>query len=622
MADLTSISTWRNMYTKHASKLGWGLAVLFGVPMILQFGLNGLRGGDREPTAKTVSADETALKVNGVSLTRGDVNKAMAMVTRGQSIQPGMQMAQAQGAGVQGAVQQAVIRKLAADRKVQPSDADIDKAMADLREQLVGKNASDSDWRQAVVRASGGKSVNEVRQEQAQNVGLLVPALTKSYESEVKLTDQDVRNQHAQVKFTSVLIPAENGKSAIQVNQKNKPLPDADAKKKAEDLLAKAKAGADIAAMAKANPGAGADSLRPEYPEPSPYMPASIGAFFNGKDFDEAIHQTANGGFTDVVKATGFSSGYVFAKVLDRKIDLPKNFDAAKEMTALRSRKAGEKLEEAVKKEVQAAKVEVLDPTLKAYYDYGKLQQDRQKMASGQGDGPLPTKEQIDAQEKAVAAEFDAANKREPKDATIAVVLAEFLKKQQDDPKTPQPQKDALRDRLQTLYETALVSMEDPTIRESLAAIYHAKNLNDKAAEMYTKESTILEASGFADAQSAQAAQQTHLKLSAQFDALGKKDLAAKEKEMAAKDAGQAANLQAQQAAQQAAQRRQQEEEAKAAKAAADAAKKNGGKPGGLPASTGTLSPGAAPGTPIQITPVTPGGPNATPPITVTPQGK
>ena len=52
MADLTSITTWRNMFTKHGSKFGWGLVVLFGGPMILQFGLNGLRGGDRNPTAK------------------------------------------------------------------------------------------------------------------------------------------------------------------------------------------------------------------------------------------------------------------------------------------------------------------------------------------------------------------------------------------------------------------------------------------------------------------------------------------------------------------------------------------------------------------------------------------
>ena len=323
------------------------------------------------------------------------------------------------------------------------------------------------------------------------------------------------------------------------------------------------------------------------------------------------------------MKATGFSTGYVFAKVTDRKIDLPPTFDAAKEMTALREKKAGEKLEADVKKDMEAAKVDVLDPTLKAYYDYGKLQMDRQKMTSGQGDGPIPTKEQIDAQEKAVTAEFEAFNKRDPKDATAALVLAEFLKKQQEDPKMPQPQKDALRDRLQVLYETALVSMEDPTVRESLAAIYHAKNLNDKAAEQYTKESTILEASGFGDAQTAQAAQQTHLKLAAQFKTLGKPDLAAKEMETAAKDAGQAANLQAQQAAQQAAQRRQQEEEAKAAKAAADAAKKNGGKAGAPPASGGTLGPSsAAPGAPIQINPITPGGPNSAPPITVTPGGK
>ena len=628
MPDLTSITTWRNMFTKHGTKLSWALIILFGVSMVLQFGLNGLRGGDRNPAEKSVNADEPVMKVNDAPITRAEVNNAMALVTRGQAIQPGLQMAQAQSMAAQSVVQQAIIRKIATERHVHPSDADVDKAMADFREQLVGKDGSDAEWRQKVVQASGGKSVNEFRQEQAQNIRLIYPALVKNYENDVKVTDQDVRNQHAQVRFISVMIPVDSGKSSMTVNQKTKPLSDADAKKKAEELLAKAKAGADMTALAKANPGGGGgdSGMRSEYTQSQQFqqfqMPASMGILFNGKDFDEAIHKTANGGFTDVVKASGVAPGYIFAKVTDRKIDLPPAFDAAKEMTALRTKRAGEKLEEDVKKGMDTAKVDVLDPTLKAYYDYGKLQQDRQKMTAGQGDGPIPTKEQIDAQEKAVAAEFDAANKREPKDATIALVLAEFLKKQQEDPKTPQPQKDALRDRLQGLYETALVSMEDPTVRESLAAIYHAKNLNDKAAEQYSKESTILEASGFADAQTAQAAQKKHLELAAQFDALGKADLATKEKVAAAKDAGQGANLQAQQAAQQAAQRRQQEEEAKAAKAAADAAKANGAKPGAPSPSGGTLSPGAAPGAPIQITPITPGGPNGTPPITVTPQGK
>ena len=623
MADLTSISTWRNMFTKHGSKMGWGLVLLFGIPMIFAFGLSGYQK-DRSPVEKNANTDETVMKVGDKTITRAEVNNALALVTRGQPLQPGLQMAQAQSQAVESAVQQAIIRKIADERNVHPADVDVDKAMAQFRESLVGKDASDADWRAAVVRASGGKSVSEVRQEQAQNTRLLVPALIKSYENEVKVTDQDVRNQHAQVRFTSILIPAQSDAPAPMLNSKTKPLSDADAKKKAEDLLAKAKAGADIAALAKANStgGNGDSGLRPEYGDNAQMgLPASMGTFYNGKDFDEAIHKTANGGFTDVVKATGFSPGYVFAKVIERKIDLPKDFDAAKEMTALRSKKAGEKLEADVKKGMETAKVDVLDPNFKAYYDYGKLKQDQYKLSSHQGDGPMPTKEQVDAQEKAVAAEFDAYNKRDPKDATVALVLAEFLKKQQDDPKTPQPQKDALRDRLQTLYETALVSTEDPGTREALAAIYHSKNLNDKAAEQYTKESTILEASGFADAQTAQQAQQTHLKLATELTALGKPDLAAKERETAAKDAGQAANLQAQQAAQQAAQQRQQAEEAKAAKAAADAAKKGGAKAGSPVTPGATLSPtgGATPGTPIQITP---GGAGSTPPITVTPQGK
>ncbi len=612
------------MFTKHGSKMGWLLVLLFGVPMILAFGISGYQK-DRNPAAKNENFDETVMKVNGTAVSRAQVAGAISLATRG-GVQPGLQMAQAQSQAMQQVVGQEIVRELAAQRKVQPTDSEIDKMMEQTREQIVGRGASDDEWRKRIVQATG-KSLSEFRQEQANSPQLLFPALTRSYSGEVKVTDQDARNKYAQVRFRTVLIPIKSDKSSGRANPKDKSLPDAEAKKKAEDLLAQAKAGADIAALARANSGdfsaaqGGDSALRPEYADPQQGMPASMGSFFNGKDFDEAIHKTANGGFTDVIKATGFAPGYVFAKITDRKIDLPKTFDAAKEIKALQEQKAQTKLVDDLKKNVAAAKVEVLDPDYKAYYDYGKLQQDRQKQAQstmgGQADGPAPTKEQIDAQEKTALAEFDALNKRNPKDATAAIVLAEFLKTQQYDPKLPQPQKDAIRDRLQALYETALVSTEDAATRESLAAIYRDKKLNDKAAEQYSKESTILDASGFADAQAAQAAQQTHLKLATQFTSVGKPDLAAKEKDKAAAAAGQAANLQAQAQAEQ----QRQAAEAQARKAAEDAAKKNAGKQGAAPAPGASLSPpGAAPGSPIQVTPITPGGAN--PPITVTPQGK
>ena len=227
--------------------------------------------------------DDAVLKVNGATITRAEINSAMATVTRGQAVQPGMQAAQAQSAAVESAIQQAIIRKIAADRNVHPADADVDKAMAAFREKLVGPKASDAEWRQAVVTASGGKTVNELRQEQAQNTGLLVPALIKNYETGIKVTDQDVRDQHAQVRFTSIMIPAQSDKPSMMTNPKNKPLPDAEAKKKAEDLLAKAKAGADIAALAKANPGGGDSNFARNIPKPRRICPPAWGRFITAR---------------------------------------------------------------------------------------------------------------------------------------------------------------------------------------------------------------------------------------------------------------------------------------------------------------------------------------------------
>lgn len=93
MADPLSITAWRNTFTKHGSKFGWGLALIFGLPLVVQFGLSQYSGMGNNRAGADASQNAQIARVNGEPITM----KQFLQITQRMQAQPGPQFAQAQG---------------------------------------------------------------------------------------------------------------------------------------------------------------------------------------------------------------------------------------------------------------------------------------------------------------------------------------------------------------------------------------------------------------------------------------------------------------------------------------------------------------------------------------------
>jgi len=583
MPDLLSISTWRNMFTRMGRGCGWALAAAFAIPLVIGFSLSQYGRGGNTPNP-AVAQNTPIATVNGEPITAGEFNQMAAqMGSRGS--EPGMGFAMMQGRVLNDLITTDVLIQEAKKRGLRVAEGDIDSAIAKARATL-GKDISDAQWEENVQQRFG-MTASEFRE--ALSKQLLIPALQKSIKDGIQVTEDDAKKQYAEVKYALVVIPAANG--PIPPGLKGpKPLPDAEAKKKAEDLLAKVKAGADIGQIARANSSdptaskGGVSDWRPEY-RGFQGAPPQFGTLFMGKDFDEAIHKTEKGQLTEVVKVTGLGNGYAFAKVLDRRTNLPKDFDAKKEVENVKNQKAGEAFQKLITDLVKNAKIEILDPDKKAYYDYYMV-------------GAAETPEERQKKQEAVEAEFEAMLKRHPDDDTAALIVAQSLEQKRF--KAPPAERDQIRDRLIQLYEVVLRHTENRDIRFKLADLYREKKQDDKALEQYQKIAKFLGDAPPYDLNTMQEAQQVYRHLIVGFNSVNKPDEAkkaeAKVKELTVQIAAEQ-KKQAQQAP--------PPMTLPGGGTGTVTLPATGGKPAQAPA-TGTADKGAAPAKPAAAAPTTP----------------
>jgi hypothetical protein len=519
MPDLLSIVWWRKFYSKVGRGFGWGCALVFGIPLVIGFGWNqyGGRGGNSRPT------DQNAViaTVNGEPITAGQFRSAIPPRTSAV----GEQYAKVKGAVMNQLVAGAVISQLAKKYNVKVSDADVDRKVAEERESRLGKNANDSQWEDYVLQYHG-VSPSEYRESLARDPEMLGKALLDKFKSMEKISPEDIKQYNQEVQARIVQIGY--GRQPFADPKKPaKTLTEAEARKKAEDLLAQAKSGADLAKLAKANSTdftkeRGGDlGFMPEYRKSPNQMGGGamqeMLASSYGKDFAAAIHKTEVGKFTDVVKTSTFGqTGYAFAKVEARretpapKPD-PKNpkapppaapvTDPKKISEDLQQERATEKLSAEFKAAFKDAKV-VFKPEgaeEKAYYDYAKVEQaqsqaDQARMMAQFGqpsEEKIPTPAELEKQRAEVNAELEALQAKKPDDSTLALLVARNLKTKLDI--APSDQKTALRERLITLYQTALKSIEDRNIRFDLAELYRDKGDKENAFAVYQKTARLMD---------------------------------------------------------------------------------------------------------------------------------
>ncbi len=373
--DLLSLSWWRVVFAKGGRVFALGCALVFIIPIVISAGFNLRQGPSNQPVMQT----GTIATVNGQPISMQEFE---SIPTENLGGAPGDAHAAAYGRAVYSLVQQQVLEQLAKKLKVHATDADVDRAIAKVRDSKVGPNASSTDWENYLSDQlhTSPSDFRDSMQGQAN-----VEALIEHYKNAEIVTIDDAKQQYSEVKLATVFVASKSSTSGFPGAPKS--LPDAEALKKANELHSKALAGADIIAMAKANAdpfssskSTGISEWRKENQE------GQFGSsLMFGKDVDSAVRKASKGQVTDVVKATGFMSGYVFAKIMDRRVELPKDYDVNKVISSMKEQRAYKKLGADIQSAVDAAKIVFSkdQPGMKAYYDYARLQTMQQEMGGG-----------------------------------------------------------------------------------------------------------------------------------------------------------------------------------------------------------------------------------------------
>jgi hypothetical protein len=602
MDKLVSISWWRTIFTRY----GQWLFGLMAIVMVIGFGWNQFGGGRNGNMGSSTAPDKVILTVNGEPVTQAQFAPYAGQI---RGVKPGGPFASAQGQALQGLIRATVIRQIAKKHNVHATAAEVDQDIDQMRASAGMKKASDSDWENTVQQKTG-MTLSELRDEIANSPGLLENALRQSAKTDAKVTDADVTNQNQEAKLDVVLIPY--GASRFMPPPKGKiPLTEPQAKAKAEELLGKAKAGGNLAALAKAESGdpsaskGGELEFRPEF-KTTEGLGAAFGALGYGKDFDDAVHKTAIGQFTPVVKAGGLSQGYVFAKVVQRRTNTPKDFNPKKALDDLKTAQAATKVNAEIETAVKTAKLDWKDPERKLYYDQNRIPMIQQEiyeaMLSGQT-ADKPSQDEIAKQQALVDAEWEEQLKRHPDDVNAILMVADAIKTRKRFGKGATPaQNDAYRDQLINLYTTALKTTEDRDLRFDLADLLAEKKDYAKAGEQYDQIAKLMAYDPPYDLRSMQSYQTYYQRLATDYTRIGKVDKAAQYQ----KEADDLKpKIDQQQAIERAQQQAQQQAQMQSAMPPATASP---GQPGNAAATPGTP---AKPNGNVTVTPITPGKPGS-----------
>lgn len=488
IGNVLSITWWRNLFQKTGKAFGWGCAVVFGLPLVIGFGWNQFAGrGSQDNSA--ASRDATLMTVNGDTVTMGEYTQ---LAQSGQMGAPGEMFARQAGTIIDVLVQQAVITQEAKREGVKPNEADIDKAVQDFKERSLGKKVSDAEFENML--AQRGMTVSSFREEIAKTY--LGKALADNAKKNTVVTEEEARNQSGEVHLITVFVPSIPATANPMMPPSPKALPDAAAKQRAESLLADVKSGkADINKVSKAEMGSDT-GFKPEFKADGGMASPALGVLNYGKDVDEAVHKTKVGDYTEVTKASGFQSGYFFAKVVERRNNLPKDFAPQKAVDALKEERANEATEKKLTELTKAAKVVFPADRIeqKTYYDYFQLSKmQMSSMPFSRSTDPAKP-EDIAKQQALVDADVEALYKKDPTNTNAAVLLLNNIQSKLSNPKTPPAEQTALRERLLPLYQNIIKVTEGDkyTYRFGLADALRDKKQFAEAYKNYAAVATSL----------------------------------------------------------------------------------------------------------------------------------
>ncbi len=500
--NITSITYWRRFAEHRLMYIV--LAFVFGFGIIAYFGTGPMGGGPSRADQERASG-QTVVTVNGEPVTRQEYDRLWDRM-KSNAGSSDLQAATFQGYILNNLISQAVMRAAAKKAGLTVSDADIDKQIRDEKTQLArgGKPVPDADYERMLDMQ--GYSLSDYRQE-LKNM-LLPQELRKSYESGQKLNEQDLLKTYDQARVRHILVSTSK-------------VPEAQAKNKAEKILAEVKAGKDFATLANENtddPSNQPTKYDPKTKKMEPSGPKKGGDLGVAPlsnympEFADAARALKPGQVSGIVKT---SYGYHIIKMEEYKRELPKDYEKnkVKLLEDFKKQKAQTAFGELMQKEEKSAKLVWSDQSLKWRYDYAKSN----GMFGGSFDmDSMKNRQQFPKD----LAEYVAKN---PHDAAAALVLGKTIYQHDYILAPPGPEREKKRSEVIKLYEAGLKSTEDQSTRFDLAQLYREAKKDDEALKQYTLIQRLLRW------ETGTSNKQTHVRLERALKDLGRPELAAQE---------------------------------------------------------------------------------------------
>ena len=443
-----SISRMRESWTHHSQKIVIGLAVVMALSTALMFsGIGSDMGPAQEPENREVVAT-----IAGTDVRRDQLESA-ALQYGDKPIDPrdGLRM---QGIALQSFVDRAI--KIDAAKKAgitvsgDELQAEMDRLYKEVSEQrgFAALNEKDREPFERQLRSRMRESEDDIRD------GLLVKKWEDSFKDKINPNDPKTSPQDVEVRARHILIKTKDPKAPAPPKgtpAKDLPLPEAEAKKKAEQLLAEAKKpGADFAALAKKHSQ-----------DTSADKGGDLDWFGKGQmvpEFDQAVFSMKPGQVSDLVK-TQF--GYHIIKLEDKRVS-----DSAK------SRLVNDYMEKARK----TAKIQFSDEVLQGinFLDESLKVSDKPK-----------EKEKLMRQ---ALAHFENARKKDPGDVGVLALIADTQNRLYNQGNMKDKK---LRDQTIKAFEAAVALTPAPRMRVDLAKLYEDAGQKEKALEQMKKAAEV-----------------------------------------------------------------------------------------------------------------------------------
>ncbi len=465
--DLLSLRNIRTGFAKKLQAVSLAFVIIMALGMVAYFGAVPTEGPSFGERSQNIAL------VNGEPIQREQFEMTVSEKSRERTMLSGDALA---AVGVRAEVfreqvDQLLIAQAAQKEGISLSDRDLNREIDKLVDQQVkqereraaqGKQLTDQQF-EMIIRSAMGKSLAEWREE-----------LKRNWETRKPLLRQALLQQKLMEKVANVPNPSdEELKRSYDLLTIRHILVSTDkrteeqARKRAEEILQKVRSGSDFAKLAQEfsdDPGSkqNGGSLGA--------IPRSQVAMMFVPEFAKAAEALGPGQVSDLVKT---QYGFHIIRLDSVKPNVPADFEKKKADYAKQyvETMRNAKWQQYLAQLRRTAKIEVLDPEMKAF----QALEDLQRQAG---------KPEYAASLARVIEVFEKATKEMPS-AEAMVVLGLLYQQQAEMPGLAEPARKKARENAITAWQNALQRIESVQLRFMLADLYRKEKQNELAIKQY-----------------------------------------------------------------------------------------------------------------------------------------